>query len=372
MNLKKAAAVLIIAVISFSVWAEDFTKYAHVKPVVTTGRTGVKSLEGSADDPAIWIHPSDPSRSLIFGVDKVEGVWVWTMDGKELTHFSPWGKPGNIDVRYGFDLAGKKVDIVALNLRKVKYKGGSKLACYAVNPDYTSGKDVVTVLCDGRSEGNDIQKNAYGFTLYKNKETGKMYCFEAPNDKPFNIRQHLIESNSAGTAVTTRAVRDLEYDGLIQNEGMVCDDELGYYYVAEETEEAKGVYKYLASPDADTKAVSIFAPLSDGYRRDREGLAFYDAGNGQGYIIVVDQGEKPDDFSLLRIYDRVTNKLVKSVVHLSRNGKLIFDDDGVDANSSPLPGFPNGIVVGHDGGSSEYTIYDWADFAGSDLLRAGK
>ena len=371
MNIKKTAVILMIAVISFSAWAEDFSKYNHVKPVVTTGRTGVKSLEGSADDPAIWIHPADPSKSLIFGVDKVEGVWIWTMDGKELTHFSPWGKPGNIDVRYGFDLAGKNVDIVALNLRKVKYKGGSKLACYAINPDYTSGDDVVTILSDGRTEGNDFQKNAYGFTLYKNPETGKMYCFEAPDDKPYNIRQYLIESNSAGTGVTVKAVRDLEYSGLVV-EGMVCDDELGFYYVSEETEDAKGVYKYYASPDADTKAISIIAPPSDGYRRDREGLALYDAGNGQGYIVVVDQGEKPDDFSILRLYDRVTNELVKTIVHLSKDGELIFDDDGVDANSSPLPGFPNGIVVGHDGDASKFTIYDWADFAGSDLLSAGK
>ena len=371
MNFKKAAAVLIIALISFSVWAEDFSKHAHVKPVVVTGRTGVKSLAGGADDPAIWVHPADPSRSLIFGVDKAEGIWVWTMDGKELTHFSPVGKPGNIDVRYGFDLAGRQVDIVALNLRKVKYKGGSKIACYAINPDYTSGDDVLTTLCDGRSEGNDIQKNAYGFTLYKNKDTGKMYCFEAPDDEPYNIRQYLIESNSAGTAVTTKAVRDLEYSGLVV-EGMVCDDELGFYYVSEETEEAKGVYKYHASPDASPKAVSIFAPLSDGYRRDREGLALYDAGNGQGYIIVVDQGEGPDTYSVLRLYDRVTNELVKTVVHLDKDGNPIFDDDGVDANSSPLPGFPNGVVLGHDGGSSKFTIYDWADFAGSDLLSAGK
>ncbi len=371
MNIKKIAAILIIAVISFSAWAEDFSKYTRVKPVITTGRTGVKSLSGGADDPAIWIHPTDPSRSLIFGVDKMEGTWIWTLDGKELTHLDNWGKPGNIDVRYGFDLAGKKVDIVALNLRKVKYKGGSKLACYAINPDYTSGDDVLTVLCDGRSEGNDLQKNAYGFTLYKDKTTGKMYCFEAPDDEPYNIRQYLIESNSAGTGVTAKAVRDLEYNGLVV-EGMVCDDELGFYYVSEETAEAEGVYKYYASPDASPKAVSVFAPLSDGYRRDREGLAIYDAGSGKGYILVIDQGEGPETNSIIRLYDRVTNKLVKTVIHLNKDGNLIYDDDGVDANSSPLPGFPNGIVVGHDGNASKFTIYDWSDFAGSDLLSAGK
>ncbi len=371
MTLKRITAFLFLAVLTISAWAENLSEYAHVKPVVTTGRTGVKTLAGNADDPAIWIHPTDPSKSLVFGVDKSEGTWVWTLDGKELTHFDNWGKPGNIDVRYGFDLAGKKVDIVALNLRKVKYKGGSKLACYAINPDYTSGDDVLTVLCDGRSEGNDIQKNAYGFTLYKDRKSGKMYCFEAPDDKPFNIRQYLIESNAAGTAVTTKPVRDLKYEGLVI-EGMVCDDELGFYYVSEETEEGRGVHKFLASPDASPEPVAIIAPPSDGYRRDREGLALYDAGNGQGYIIVVDQGESPDTYSIYRLYDRVSGEFVKTVVPLNQDGDYLWDDDGVDANSSPLPGLPNGVVIGHDGGNSKFTIYDWADFAGSDLLRAGK
>ncbi len=371
MKLKRFFLFAVIAVFSFSAAAEDLTKYTHVKPKVVTGRTGVKSLAGNADDPAVWIHPTDPSKSLIFGVDKSEGTWVWTLDGKELTHFDNWGKPGNIEVRYGFDLAGKKVDIVALNLRKVKYKGGSKMACYAVNPDYTSGEDLLTTLCDGRSEGNDLQKNSYGFTLYKDSVTGKIYCFEAPDDKPFNIRQYLLESNAAGTGVTVKPVRDLEYSGLVV-EGMVADDELGFFYVSEETEEGQGVYKYLASPDASPKAVAVIAPLSDGYRRDREGLALYDAGNGKGYLLVVDQGASPETYSILRLYDRVSNKLVKTVVHLNEEGDFLWDDDGVDANSSPLPGFPNGIVVGHDGGKSTFVLYDWADFAGSDLLSAGK
>ena len=373
MNFKKMAVVLLMTVVAFSVWAEDLSQYAHVKPVITTGRTGVKALVGSADDPAIWIHPTDPSRSLIFGVDKSEGTWVWTIDGRELTHLDNWGKPGNIDVRYGFDLAGKKVDIVALNLRKVKYKGGSKLACYAINPDYTSGNDVLTTLCDGRSEGNDFQKNAYGFTLYKDKKTGEMYCFEAPSDEPPEIiRQYLIESNSAGTAVTVNPVRDIPFTGNFQIEGMVADDDMGFYYVAEETVEGKGVYKFDASPQGSTEAVAVIAPPSDGYRRDREGLALYDAGNGKGYIIVVDQGESPDTYSIYRLYDRVTNKYVKTVVPLNAKGEYLWDDDGVDVNAAPLPGFPNGIVVGHDGSESTFPIYDWADFAGSDLIKAGK
>ena len=32
-----------LAVLTISAWAENLSEYAHVKPVVTTGRTGVKN-----------------------------------------------------------------------------------------------------------------------------------------------------------------------------------------------------------------------------------------------------------------------------------------------------------------------------------------
>jgi hypothetical protein len=74
-------------------------KYTPVKPRVTTSRTGKKALSGNARC-LQYGSPHKPARSLIFGVDKSEGIWVWTLDGKELTHiFDPWGKPGNIDCK---------------------------------------------------------------------------------------------------------------------------------------------------------------------------------------------------------------------------------------------------------------------------------
>ena len=147
-----------------------------VKPVFQTGRTGI--LTGDADDPAIWVHPTEPSRSLIFGVDKVAGLWVWDFEGNEITHVDAWGKPGNVDVRYGLELGGKLVDIVAMNLRKVKYADASKIAVYGINPDYTSGDDVLFTLSDGQTENNDLQTGTYGFGLYKNPSTGLIYAFE--------------------------------------------------------------------------------------------------------------------------------------------------------------------------------------------------
>jgi len=338
-----------------------------VTPVVQTGRTGF--LSGDADDPAIWIHPTDPSRSVIFGVDKVDGFWAWDMTGKELTAVDPWGKPGNIDVRYGLELGDRSVDIVALNLRKIKYEEGSKLAVYAINPDYTSGDDLLTVLADGQTENNDIQKGTYGFGLYQNPETGLIYAFESASVGP--IRQYLIEDDGSGEQIRLTPVRDLVYEGK-QCEGMVADDQLGFFYVGEED---AAIHKYYAAPDAPSEVLHSFAFADDGYNRDREGIALYNCPDGTGYLLVVDQGEASEKVpSILRIYEREgDNRLVKTVAHLDMDGNPIWDDDGVDAASAPiLPWFPNGVVIGHDGDHSTYTIYDWSDVAGDELFICGE
>lgn len=372
MKLKKLIATVLMAVVAFSVFAEDFSKYTHVKPRVTTSRTGKKALSGNADDPAIWVHPTNPARSLIFGVDKSEGIWVWTLDGKELTYFDPWGKPGNIDVNYGLNLGGgKRVDIVAVNLRKVTYKSRiSKVAVYAINPNWTSGADVLTTLADGRSDGNDITPSTYGFTTWKDKAKDRMYIFEAPDKAPYNPVQWELVPNAAGTAVTARKARVLEYAGSV-NEGMVADEDTGFYYTAEEVE--AGVHKYIASEDASPKSVSFFATDADGYRGDREGIALYKVSPSEGYLIVCDQAAKAEGtFSVFRIYDIKTEKLVKTVVPLNELGDYLWDDDGVEATSRALPGFPHGVVIAHDGDHATHPVYDWADFAGDDLRKAGK
>src|SRR4051812_6498089 len=60
----------------------------------------------AADDPAIWVHPSDPSKSLILGDDKGGGLCVYGLDGAELQVLEERKHLNNVDVRYGFPLAG--------------------------------------------------------------------------------------------------------------------------------------------------------------------------------------------------------------------------------------------------------------------------
>ena len=73
----------------------------------------------AADDPAIWIHPTDPSKSTIIGTDKStdgRGLVVYDLSGRELFSY-PDGRMNNVDVRYNFPLGSSRVGLVGVSNR---------------------------------------------------------------------------------------------------------------------------------------------------------------------------------------------------------------------------------------------------------------
>src|SRR5690606_38114604 len=80
-----------------------------LKPIVIT-----EVVPNDTDDPAIWVNPQDSSQVIVIGTDKHEktgGLYAYDMDGKIINKVVPLDRPNNVDIAYGFNLAGKKVDI---------------------------------------------------------------------------------------------------------------------------------------------------------------------------------------------------------------------------------------------------------------------
>ena len=59
---------------------------------------GMGANGDAADDPAIWVNPNDPLKSLILGTNKDVGVYVYGLDGSEKQRL-PVGLSNNIDLR---------------------------------------------------------------------------------------------------------------------------------------------------------------------------------------------------------------------------------------------------------------------------------
>ena len=321
--------------------------------VTVNPKLGPMKPGNNADDPAIWIHPTDPSRSLFFLSDKDAGIFVYSVTGTQLQHVDFGTALNNIDAQTGFKLGAQTIDIVSGNLRNV-----GKLAVLKINPDYDCSSTgncslpPLTVLADGNSSNNSISSNSYGFTLYRRPSDGSVYVFEKPaSNAP--IKQYLIDGSSGQIVVTP--VRTINDVAMGQSEGFVADDELGYVYFAEE---AQGIHKYNADPDNSVLTRLSFFASGDGTASDREGLCLYSCNDGAGYLVLSSQGN-----STFKVYERQgDNAFVKTFIAAQSTGT-----DGLDICSSAIPGFPNGFIIIHDDPEMQYYVYDWADVAELDL-----
>ena len=73
-----------------------------VNEVAASGETEpVLHHADAADDPAIWVHPSRPGRSLVIGTDKVGALETYALSGRRLQRFGEIN-PNNVDVRGNF------------------------------------------------------------------------------------------------------------------------------------------------------------------------------------------------------------------------------------------------------------------------------
>ncbi len=92
----------------------------------------------NGDDPAIWVHPTTPDKSLVLVTQKEAGLAVYDLTGKEVQHIaappssgeddSP-GRFNNVDIIRGFDLGTRRVDVAVVTDR-----GHDTLRFYAIDP----------------------------------------------------------------------------------------------------------------------------------------------------------------------------------------------------------------------------------------------
>ena len=159
-------------------------------PVITP-RIVTERVRKDSDDPAIWIDPHDPSKSLIIGTDKHEtngGLFVFGLDGRILANKSVSGlkRPNNVDVEYGLMLKGAPTDIAVATERYT-----NKLRVYSL-PDMLEIDNGGIPVFEG-----DPHRDPMGIALYKRPADGAVFaivgrvsglCFNAPEARQDSSR----------------------------------------------------------------------------------------------------------------------------------------------------------------------------------------
>jgi len=308
----------------------DKTERSVVTVSATVETEPVASFGDAADDPAIWVHPGNPELSVIIGTQKRLGLNVYDLSGKLLQSRAD-GRINNVDVRYGFDLDGKYVDVVGASNRST-----DSISIYIID----EGSRTLIDVADGIIDTGMIEP--YGMCMYKSAASGLFYIFI--NDTEGLVKQWELKANGKKRIGAT-LVREFSVGS--QTEGCVADDETGDLYVGEED---VGIWKYSAEPNGgDERAFVDGVDANGNLTADVEGLAIYYGKDGGGYLIASNQGAES-----YALYERADNNRFIGIFHIVADAASGIDGasetDGIDVNSAYFgPEFPGGIFVVQDG-----------------------
>jgi 3-phytase len=307
-------------------------------PVVTpTAETEPVPPGGDADDPAIWLHPDDPAKSVIIATDKLGGLAVYDLAGAQLQYLAD-GELNNVDLRQGFRLGGDAVTLVT-----AADSATNMLAIYRVDP---ASRELVDVA----AREIELGLAAYGSCMYRSPKSGGFYVFvnsaKEGGDPGGRVEQWELFA-TAGGKVDARLMRSFAVGS--QTEGCVADDELGHLYIGEE---AKGIWRYSAEPDAPDQREQVDSTAPGGHlEAEVEGLALAFGPGGSGWLVASSQGN--NSFAVYR--REGGNEYVGSFAIQAADGiDAVEETDGIEVTTRDLgQEFPGGLLVAHDGSDDE-------------------
>lgn len=330
-----------------------------VEPAFATAR-----LDHDPDDPSIWIHPTDPAKSLIVATMKVPApagaIVVFDLDGRIRQLIPGVDRPNNVDVEYGVDIAGQTVDIAVATERLKR-----QLRVFRIDPAAGQLVDLggIPVL-----EGQEGEAGApMGIALYRRERDRGVFAIVAPKTGPAEgyLWQYRLSDNGGGglSAAFVRRLGNFSATSRRESneiEAVAVDDELGYVYYADE---ADGIHKWHADPDHPDASRELAHFGRDGFRGDREGIAVYATPGGRGYIVCTDQLDGNTEY---RVYARdgsPGNPHDHSrEIAVVRGGADATD--GLEISSRPLgPRFPDGIMVAMNSTPRNFLVFDWRTIA---------
>lgn len=296
-------------------------------PVVTAfaETTPVPSLDDAADDPAIWVHPTDPAKSVILGTDKRSGLYIYDLSGAQIGAL-PLPRPNNVDLRQ--NLAGSGIDIAVTSNR-----GDNTVSLIAV-----AGGEATEV---GRVP--TVREEPYGICL---GDVGGGVV--AVTHKGGEVDLYQVAAVDGG--LTARAFNSFSLGS--QLEGCVFDEPNGTLFVGiEEVGIVALPTSKLAALTAADAATVDSVDGATGTTADIEGLTLYRTGEKDGYLIASSQGN-----NTFAAYDRRTRAFAgRFSIGPSPSGiDGAEETDGIAATAAALgEAYPQGLLVVQDGFNDE-------------------
>ncbi|MFB2728518.1 phytase [Shewanella mangrovisoli] len=268
------------------------------------------------DDPAIWVHPTQPEKSLVLGTNKRWGLLSFNMRGEQVQAL-PSGRINNVDLRQQVLLGGKKRDIAVATLRD-----NDSLAFYEID---AQGK-----LSEYPNQATNMV-DIYGMCLYQ--DANNLYVFA--NEKSGRIAQYRVDWQTNGPSI--KLVRDIHTPSQV--EGCVVDEAQHALFIGEED---KGIWRFNAKANGGTQGELIIKAEGD-LVPDVEGISLYQGANIHGkkqdLLVVSSQG---DNSYLLYQAQPPYAQLGKFRLGVNLNGTENGRETSIDGSSET-----DGLAVTH-------------------------
>jgi 3-phytase len=335
-------ALLGLAACALPVIAPD----ADAKNPPLAPRVVTQPVPHDSDDPAIWINPADPAKSLVLGTDKdtAGGLYAFDLAGKIVGQVPGLKRPNNVDIVTGLMLGGQRVDVAVTAEREAQ-----RLRVFRL-PDLAplDRGDLVVF-------GGDVTRAPMGIALYRRPTDGAVFAIVGGKSGPTEgyLAQYRLEDDGTGQVKMTLVRNFGRYSGKKEIEALAVDAALGYVYCSDET---VGVRKYRVDPDAPNANEELALFGTTGFASDHEGITIYPTGAATGYVLVSNQ--QADTF---RVFPREglagkphEHPLLASVRLSTR------ESDGSELTPVSLPGFPGGLFVAMSTDRT-YHFYAWED-----------
>lgn len=297
-------------------------KLTVIQPDVVTEKT-----LHDTDDPAIWIHPNDTSKSIVFGTDKeTDGaIYAFNLDGKIIEEKTIRGlqRPNNVDLEYGFQLNDStKIDIIVFTERERQ-----QIRLFSVPDMKPLDNGGFKVFEDITEVGANLPM---GVALYKSPKTNAVYAIVGRKTGPKEgyLYQYELVSDSLG--IQSRLVRKFgKFSGKKEIEAIAIDDKKGIVYYSDE---GSCIRMYHAEPSKGDKEIDCFGGKY--FKADIEGIAIAHYSN-KSFLIVSNQ-----QAGTFNVFDLKTNTFIKEL-NLGTVGT-----DGCEVTTVALGNkFPNGLFV---------------------------
>ncbi len=300
-----------------------------------------------SDDPAIWVHPTEPSQSLIVGTDKGSpdgGLYVFDLQGKKLDSVKGLLRPNNVDLAW----VRSEADTFAVVVCTERQAG--QLRAFRM-PDLAPIDGGGFPLFEGEEN-----RAAMGIALFERPSDGAIFAQVSrkteegsPADSQAIWQYQLTFDGTETKAQSSFLRRFGQFSGQKEIEAMAVDNQLGYLYYSDE---GVGVRRYFVDPDSPSEELALFG--TQGFAEDHEGIAIYPTGASSGYITVSDQGAQRFHF-----FDR------ESLEPLGITSVAALKSDGSEAVADSLnEDFPQGLFVAMSDDRT-FHLYDWRAFLAS-------